>query len=761
MGCRGLTSISIPDSVTSIEYGAFGGCSGLASIQILNPGCRIYDISTTLSGNATIYGYSGSTAESYAKKYNRKFVSLGVAPLPDEETCIIIFDANGGTGLSETSRTVKRGQRPGELPSVVREGYIFTGWYKEAACTTLWDFEKDTVDENTTLYAGWREAEKEPENFTFTVTFDLRGKGTALSEYASVAYTNVKKGSMVKEPTAPTAKGYQFTGWYKEAECTTLWDFEIDVVNGDTTLYAGWKEVGKDPEIPICTLTFDLQGRGTALPEYTGEDYKGIKKGSKVKEPTAPTEEGYIFTGWYKEAICTTLWDFAADTLDGDTTLYAGWKEAGKDPEPPTCTLTFDLQGRGTALPEYTGADYKNIKKGSKVKEPTAPTEEGYIFVGWYKEAACATQWDFAVDTVDGDMTLYAGWVLQSEYEGVLPGDTFAAGEHDGFWVAAVKAQTYTGKAIKPEVHVYDQEQRLEEGRDYILTYKNNIKVPVASAKKAPCVTVKGKGSYTGTYTVAFAIGKAMLDESQLVYTAVHPVGKVYTPAVIKDGVLLKVNMDYVLTYENNDTGKVTKKAPTKKGEYTMHVSGRGSCKGEFSVPYKVTDKDESISITKAKASVASMAYRGARPEATLTLKNVGTLKEGTDYTVRYANTGAKGTATAIFTGIGNYSGVLKKTFKVKAAPIAEGDVTVAKSAPYQKSGAKPEILVTVDGVKLTMGVDYTASYKNNKKAGKTATVIIKGKGNYSGKVTRKYQVTAAETAAVGEAAVFVFDVIK
>ena len=107
-----------------------------------------------------------------------------------------------------------------------------------------------------------------------------------------------------------------------------------------------------------------------------------------------------------------------------------------------------------------------------------------------------------------------------------------------------------------------------------------------------------------------------------------------------------------------------------------------------------------------------------------------------------------KGTVTVIFTGIGNYSGVLKKTFKVSAAPIADKDVTVAKSAPYQKSGAKPEISVAVDGVKLIMGVDYTVSYKNTKKAGKTATVTIKGKGNYSGKVIRKYQVTAAEAAA-------------
>ena len=509
-------------------------------------------------------------------------------------------------------------------------------------------------------------------------------------------------------------------------------NYDIEYVEGKLTIATSLEE-------KTYTVTFHMNGHGIAPEKYTA-----VKAGNTITEPTAPTEDGYVFTGWYKDSACTTLWDFSKDTVNADTTLYAGWRESEKT----AYTVIFDLRGRGTALPEYTSADYTNLQKGSTVKEPTAPTADGYVFTGWYKDSACRTLWDFSKDTIDADTTLYAGWISESEYEGILPGDTLAAGNRDGFWVAVIKDHIYTGKAIKPKVHVYDQERRLEEGRDYTLTYKNNIKVPVTAGKKVPSVTVKGTGNYKGTiYTVAFVINKATLDESHLAYTAAYPKGKAYTPAVIKDDVLLKAKTDYVLTYKNNDTGKVKKKAPTKEGSYTMHVSGRGSCTGEFDVPYKVTAKDGSISITKAKAVMASMIYRGARPKATLTIKNIGTLKEGTDYTVRYANIGAKGTATVIFTGTGKYSGVLKKTFKVKAAPIADGDVTVAGSAPYQKGGAKPEISVTVDGVKLTMGVDYTVSYKNNKKAGKTATVTIKGKGNYSGKVTRKYQVKAAETA--------------
>ena len=75
-GCSGLTSITIPSSVTSIGEYAFDWCSGLTSITILNPDCDIYDDKDTISDTATIYGYAGSTAETYATKYDRAFVAL-------------------------------------------------------------------------------------------------------------------------------------------------------------------------------------------------------------------------------------------------------------------------------------------------------------------------------------------------------------------------------------------------------------------------------------------------------------------------------------------------------------------------------------------------------------------------------------------------------------------------------------------------------------------------------------------------------------
>ena len=74
--CSSLTSIEIPDSVTSIGDRAFYNCSSLTSIKIFSDTVEIYDSYDTISSSATIYGYKGSTAETYAKKYNRKFIPL-------------------------------------------------------------------------------------------------------------------------------------------------------------------------------------------------------------------------------------------------------------------------------------------------------------------------------------------------------------------------------------------------------------------------------------------------------------------------------------------------------------------------------------------------------------------------------------------------------------------------------------------------------------------------------------------------------------
>ena len=70
----------------------------------------------------------------------------------------------------------------------------------------------------------------------------------------------------------------------------------------------------------------------------------------------------------------------------------------------PAITVTFDSQG-GSSVDGVTGLSY-----GSKVTEPADPARENYEFLGWYKEAAGTTPWNFGTDTVMANTTLYAKW---------------------------------------------------------------------------------------------------------------------------------------------------------------------------------------------------------------------------------------------------------------------------------------------------------------------------------------------------------------
>lgn len=68
--------------------------------------------------------------------------------------------------------------------------------------------------------------------------------------------------------------------------------------------------------------------------------------------------------------------------------------------------VAFDAQGGSYVAPRY-------VAKGKLISEPTAPTREGYTFLGWY--TAEGEKWDFAKDVVTADVTLYAKWNAKND----------------------------------------------------------------------------------------------------------------------------------------------------------------------------------------------------------------------------------------------------------------------------------------------------------------------------------------------------------
>lgn len=241
---------------------------------------------------------------------------------------------------------------------------------------------------------------------TYTVTFDANGHGTA------PASQTVLSGYTATEPTAPTAAGWVFGGWYKEVACTNAFDFATPIT-GNITLYAKWTEEGTTPVPTYYTVTFDANGHGIAPAVQT------VESGKTAAKPADPTETGWVFGGWYKEKECTNSFDFATP-ITGNITLYAKWTVAAY-------TVTFDANGHGTAPAAQT------VEHGKTAAKPANPTASGWTFKGWYKEAACTNAYDFST-AVTGDITLYAKWVKDS---GGSPGSPKTGdNSHLGLWLA-------------------------------------------------------------------------------------------------------------------------------------------------------------------------------------------------------------------------------------------------------------------------------------------------------------------------------------
>ena len=296
-------------------------------------------------------------------------------PAPTSYT--VTFNTNGGSAVNP--QTITAGGLVTKPAAPTKDGYTFAGWYKDAGLTTPFNFATETINADITLYAKWNE--NPPAPTSYTVTFNTNG-GTAINPQTITA------GGHVTIPTAPTKDGYTFAGWYKDAGLTTPFDFVNETINADTTIYAKWTQ-----NAPArYTVTFNTNG-GTAINPQT------ITAGGHVTIPTAPTKDGYTFAGWYKDAGLTTPFDFVNETINADTTIYAKWTQNA----PTNYTVTFNTNGGSAVNPQ-------TITAGGHVTIPTDPTKDGYTFAGWYKDAGLTTPFDFANETINADITLYAKW---------------------------------------------------------------------------------------------------------------------------------------------------------------------------------------------------------------------------------------------------------------------------------------------------------------------------------------------------------------
>ena len=113
-------------------------------------------------------------------------------------------------------------------------------------------------------------------------------------------------------------------------------EFDVNVIMDGSSVATHALIVPK--ETVTFTVTFNANGHGTAPAAQT------INSGEKAAEPTDPTETGWIFDGWYREAACTNAFNFSTP-ITGNITLYARWTEEGITP----AKITYMVTGGGNS----------------------------------------------------------------------------------------------------------------------------------------------------------------------------------------------------------------------------------------------------------------------------------------------------------------------------------------------------------------------------------------------------------------------------
>ncbi|MBQ8624736.1 MAG: hypothetical protein IJ419_01005 [Agathobacter sp.] len=199
----------------------------------------------------------------------------------------------------------------------------------------------------------------------------------------------------------------------------------------------------------------------------------------------------------------------------------------------------------------------------------------------------------------------------------------------------------------------------------------------------------------------------------------------------LEDGTELEENTDYTVTYKNN----------LNAGSATIVISFIGTYE-----EYDDIEKQFTIASISAEditvEDIPDYIYTGSYiiPELTVTSKLGLALTEGVDYTVSYVNNKNAGTATAILSFKGNYTGEKEVEFTITPKSESGTVVEAIENQTYSGKAITPTVVVLDGNKTLVENTDYTVSYENNINAG-PATVVITFIGNYSGSMEATFEI--------------------
>lgn len=674
----------------------------------------------------------------------------------------VTFNTNGGTDVKAQDVAYKGLATVPEEPTKI--GHVFAGWYADETLATEFDF-TTPITADTTVYAKWNKA-------IVTITFNLVkdwmvGGGTNETVPINIYYGDVIPADAVPDTAVP---GYTFDGWYLNG---AAFDVATTPVTENITLDAAWHlnqfdaeivgeytytGTGITPEIKVTDSTTKEAVDLTANP--VAVTYEAVSENAKLDAAGLP-----VNAGTYKVTVSQ---EYAYPTYEGYKYVKAAPVELTLEVKPANISEAGRFNAVLVNNDGETAYDPANLVKinftGSEILLD-GTSEEGYklyVYDTVRRSILDSTVPDFEIKYANnvnaGTATTTVTGV--GNYTGTLDVKFEIAKLQINIGPYKVtinpESYVYNGEAQQPNVTVKkdDNSPALVYGVDYVVGYMpaddktqltEGVPVNVGTYK----LVVEGIGNYEGTTNSKpdFKITPKSINNVDVEFVKEWDyTGEAIEPEVkVKDGERVLVEgIDFGTEYVNN----------INVGTATIKVTGLNNYKDVKEVTFEITPVD----ITNYDAAIdpVSKIYNGVFDEPTLTVRkddSTPALVKGTDYEVSYVLNGEEveepvnaGTYTVVIKGIGNYKGTVNAenlTYTIEQKEITADMVTVDTTEKESTGEAIKTIVTVKDGNKvLVEGTDYTVEYTNNVAPG-TATVTVKGIGNYKGLVEKTFTITS------------------
>ncbi len=432
------------------------------------------------------------------------------------------FSANGGQfGSSDVANIEANEDGSVDAPTPTRSGYTFKGWYSTSNLDQIPEsyqqyYKLDPSAPNGfTWFAAWEksaESETPAESKAFEAQFVANGG--AFADGSETLAAKADADGIVSQPATPTREGYTFAGWYWTSDLSQLpedqrdnWkvDFSQPIDKTHTSMYAAWTK--NEEQQKACDVMYIANGGLFA----DGQEFQqGVADSDGImRQPAAPTREGYTFAGWYWTSDLSQLndqqkllykVDFSQSVADKEhVTMYAAWT---KNEEQAETEVLYAANGG-------TFADGNETMQGVAdsdgiMRQPSEPTREGYTFAGWSwvsdpsqlpEDQRDNYKVDFSQSVAGKDhVTMYAQWTKnaeQNEYNVmyVANGGQFATGEtfqqgvtdSDGIMrqPAAPTREGYTfdGWYWHADLSQLTEEQKQNEKVDFSQPVQSNVTI--------------------------------------------------------------------------------------------------------------------------------------------------------------------------------------------------------------------------------------------------------------------------------------------